>query len=145
MVLLGRFPQRFRDLRRVFIGEGHQHANVLARRPHQRGLILRLDVVTSREQARDLAGTYLYVPESEAVPLPEGEYFVHQLIGLTVVTEAGETLGPLAEVLATGSNDVYVVKGPKGEVLLPAIKDVVKAVDLAAGTMTVALLPGLVD
>ena len=142
---LGRFPQRFRELRRVYLGESYQPAAVLHRRQHGDAIILRLDVSRSRDEARAIQGTYLYVPESEAVPLPAGEYFVHQIVGLEVRTAGGETLGRVVEVLQTGSNDVYVVHGPRGEVLLPATKEVVKGVDLARGEMAVELLPGLVD
>jgi 16S rRNA processing protein RimM len=146
---LGRFPQRFRELRRIYLGESRQPADVLQRRIYrsgnQDGVVMRVDVLTSREAARERIGEYVYVPESEAVPLPEGEYFVHQIVGLAVRTVSGEPLGTVREVLQTGSNDVYLVKGAHGEVLLPATKEVLKAIDLAGGTMTVQLLPGLVE
>jgi 16S rRNA processing protein RimM len=142
---LGRFPQRFRELRRVYVGEAHAPAAILHRRVGERAITLRLDAVTSREAARDLIGTYLYVPEAEAVKLPKGEYFVHQIVGLRVLAAEGEALGTVADVLETGSNDVYVVQGPRGEILVPALQDVIRAVDLDAGTMTVALPPGLLD
>jgi 16S rRNA processing protein RimM len=100
-------------------------------------VILRIDGVKTRDEARALFGQYLFVPESEAVRLPEGEYFVHQIIGLNVVTTGGEALGTVRDVMETGSNDVYVVRARGKEILLPAIKDVVKRVDLDAGTMEV--------
>jgi 16S rRNA processing protein RimM len=140
-----RQPQRFRTLRRVYVGEEHAPAQVLHRRPHDGHIILRLDTVRSRDAARTLHGTFLYVPEAEAVKLPEGEYFVHQIVGLEVVTEQGESLGRVAEVLSTGSNDVYVVHGPRGEVLLPATREVIREIDLDAGCLRVHLLPGLID
>jgi 16S rRNA processing protein RimM len=132
-------------LRRLYVGENHEPAAILHRRIAEQEVILRLDVLTSRDAARDLIGTYLYVPEAEAVTLPKGEYFVHQIVGLTVLTSDGDTLGTITDVLQTGSNDVYVVKGPRGEVLVPALKDVVRHVDLESGTMTVTLPPGLLD
>jgi len=75
--------------------------------------------------------------------LDEGEYYLFQLVGLTAVTEEGRELGRVKEVLQTGANDVYVVDTPRGELLLPAIQDVVKDVELAAGRLVVHLLPGL--
>jgi 16S rRNA processing protein RimM len=108
-------------------------------------MILRVDVVTTREQARELAGQYVYVPLTEAIPLPEGEYFVHDIVGLRVLTEEGEPLGEVREVLSTGSNDVYVLRGARGEVLLPATREVIKRIDLEEGQMIVHLLPGLID
>jgi 16S rRNA processing protein RimM len=143
---LGRFPERFRELRRVYVGESHAPAAVLHRRSHGEGLLIRLDTVKSRDAARALFGQFLYVPESEAVQLPEGEFFVHQVVGLRVLTTGGDELGTVRDVLQTGSNDVYVVRAKGGrEVLLPAIKDVVKRIDPAGGLMEVELLPGLLD
>jgi 16S rRNA processing protein RimM len=143
-----RAPERFRELRRVYVGEGHQPAAVLSRRHHGLGLVLRLDIARTRDAARGLFGQYLYVPETEAMPLPEGEFFVHQIVGLAVRTADGRELGTVRDVLETGSNDVYVVRGAPGlpaEILLPVTKEVVKEVDLASGVMRVELLPGLID
>ena len=80
-----------------------------------------------------------------AAPLPPGTYYHHQLLGLPVVTEAGEALGALAEVLETGANDVYVVQGEGGELLLPAIRSVILSIDLAARQITVRVPDGLRD
>jgi 16S rRNA processing protein RimM len=140
-----RQPQRFRELRTVYIGESFTPATVAHRRAYGNGVILRLQTIRSREAARELIGQTLYVPEAEAVPLAKGEYFVHQIVGLAVVTTAGEALGTVTDIVETGSNDVYVVRGARGEVLVPALKDVIKDVDLDAGTMTVELPPGLLD
>ena len=79
------------------------------------------------------------------MPLGEHENYVHDLIGLQVETTDGEALGELTEILFTRANDVYVVRGPGGEVLLPALRDVVLQVDLAARKMAVALPEGLRD
>jgi 16S rRNA processing protein RimM len=145
----GRFPQRFRELRQIYLGERHEPATILHRRIYrsgnQDGVVLRLDLLRTREAARERIGQYVFVPEADAVPLPPGEYFVHQIVGLAVRTVAGEDLGKVVEVLQTGSNDVYVVKGQRGEVLIPATKEVIKAIDLQNGTMRVALLAGLAD
>jgi 16S rRNA processing protein RimM len=142
---LGRFPNRFRDLRRVYVGEEHVPAEILHRKTMGPGVLLRLSTVSSRDDARALFQQYLYVPESEAIELPPGEYFVHQIIGLTVVTTDGKTLGPIREVLETGSNDVYVVRHEGKEILIPAIKEVIQRVDLEAGIVEVTLLSGLLD
>ena len=142
---LGGSTNRFRDLKRVYVGEERIPADVLHRRAIHPGVVLRLSTIPSREAAREHFQTYLYVPESEAVKLPKGQYFVHQIVGLRVVTTDGDPLGTVREVLETGSNDVYVVKDGGREVLVPALKDVIKRIDVEAGTMEVALPPGLVD
>lgn len=142
---LGGSAQRFRNLKTVFLGDERAPADILHRRVIGKGAVLRLSTIKSREAAREVFQTYLYVPEAEAAPLPEGEYFVHQIVGLTVVTVEGETLGTVREVLETGSNDVYVVRQGPREVLVPALKDVVRRIDLDARFMEVALPPGLLD
>jgi 16S rRNA processing protein RimM len=106
-------------------------------------VILQLDGVRTREEAESLRGATLYVPEGEAVQLDEGTYFWYQIIGLTVRSTEGEALGQIVEILQTGSNDVYVVRSDSGELLIPAIQDVVRSVDLDQGVMTVELIEGL--
>jgi 16S rRNA processing protein RimM len=76
--------------------------------------------------------------------LPEGKLYQHQLIGLSVLEENGESVGTLTQILATGSNDVYIVRDDGGkEILLPAISDVVRRVDLDEKRIIVRIIPGL--
>ncbi|MCH8225198.1 MAG: 16S rRNA processing protein RimM [Chloroflexi bacterium] len=108
-----------------------------------RQVILQLHGVNTYEAAKALVGYMITVPP-EAVPqLPEGEYFHFQLLGIKVLTEEGEELGRISDILETGSNDVYVVNGPTGEVLVPALADVIVKVDLDQGIMEVNLPDGL--
>jgi 16S rRNA processing protein RimM len=80
----------------------------------------------------------------DAIPLDDGEVYLYQLVGLTVQTEAGETLGKLTEVLETGANDVYIIDSPKyGEVLIPATEETIRSTDINTGLMIVALPDGL--
>jgi 16S rRNA processing protein RimM len=86
----------------------------------------------------------LYVTRENAVELAENEYFVADLIGLAAKTDEGEELGTLSDVLTTGANDVYVIRGTDGEELLvPAIHDCVREVNIEEGYVTLHLLPGL--
>ena len=88
----------------------------------------------------------LYVTWENAVELDEDEYFVADLIGLTAKSDEGEELGTLTDVLTTGANDVYVIKGADGEELLvPAIHDCVQEVNVEEGYVILHLLPGLRD
>ena len=94
--------------------------------------------------AQSLAGEWIFAPIGSTDSLEPDEYYHYQLIGLAVITEEGESLGTVREILATGSNDVYVVRSESGpEILLPAISQVVKRIDLESGTMLVHLLNGL--
>ena len=110
----------------------------------QKGMVyLRLSGIEGPEAAAELRGRLLAIPESELEPLPEGQYYRFQLIGLAVISTDGEALGHLTEVLSTGANDVYVVRGEEGELLLPATDEVVREIDLETGHMLVQVLPGL--
>lgn len=113
-------------------------------RPHKGHFLVRFEEVSSREAADEIRRSVLTVPESQLPTPPKDSYYEFQLIGLTVVTSEGESLGTLVKVLRTGANDVYVVERPGGgETLIPAIKDVVKLVDPPSGRMVVDPLPGL--
>jgi 16S rRNA processing protein RimM len=99
-----------------------------------------IDTVAAAAAAR---GLLLEVPEAELRPLAEGEYYHHQLMGLAVVATDGIALGRVGEVLQPGGNAVLVVRGPRGEVLLPFTDDVVRRVDLDTGRIEVELIEGL--
>ena len=106
-------------------------------------LILYFRGIGDRRQAQRLMGLWLCIPQSEVPSAQEGEYFHYQLIGLKVRTVEGEDLGELAEILETGSNDVYVVTGEDGDILVPALGRVVREIDVAGGLMVVDLPEGL--
>lgn len=108
-------------------------------------LILKLAGVETREQAAALAGRQLTMPRSAAPPLPEGQYYHYDFLGLTVVDGDGRDLGQVVEIVPTPANDVYVVRGPRGEWLLPAIRAVIAAVDLEAGALRVRDVTGLLE
>jgi len=112
-------------------------------RQHRGVLLLKLGGCDDRNDADELRGMLVQVPLDRAVPLGEGEYYHFQLIGVRVEVESGGWLGQVVQVLETGANDVYVVRGPYGEVLLPAVGDVVLELDLELKRMVVRLLPGM--
>ncbi|MHB1294377.1 MAG: ribosome maturation factor RimM [Anaerolineae bacterium] len=136
-------PTRFSALREVLLGEGHQPFQVQRARVHLGQGLLLLHGIADRNAAEQWRDALVYVAVEKAAPLEEDEYYYHQLVGLKVITVEGEDLGTLTEVLPTGANDVYVVHGSGGEVLLPAIKDVIQQVDLAQGRMLVKIPEGL--
>lgn len=114
-------------------------------RPHKGILLVKLAGVDDRDEAEELRGMLVQVPLEDAVPLEEGEYYYFQLIGMNVKTETGEWLGRVAEVIEGGAHDVYIIHGPQGEILLPAIEDVILKLDLEAREMVVHLLPGMLE
>lgn len=107
-------------------------------------VILKLCGVDDMDAAALLKGSVITVPKSLALPLDADEYYIGDILGCTVVTTAGETLGELTDILETGANDVYTVKKPDGgEMLLPAVKHVIIRIDTAAKIMTVEPPEGL--
>ncbi len=142
-------PARFDRLERVYVkqADGYKEFPIASTRYHKGFVYLKLSGVDSVEAASTLRNQYFWIPRSEAIALPEGSYFIGDLVGSSVKTIQGDLLGTLTDVIQTGSNDVYVVKGKKGEVLIPALKEVVKDIDIEAGLVTVDLtnMEGLLD
>ncbi len=137
------FPDRFSLLKTVYVGDELTPAVLEGHRLQGGKIILKLEGCEDRENAAELQGKLVYVTLEEAVPLAEDEYYVYEIMGLEVWTTEGEFLGYVDEVLHTGSNDVYVVKNGRGEVLVPALSDVVREVDLERGRIEVRLMEGL--
>jgi 16S rRNA processing protein RimM len=137
------FPrQRFRRGARVLIAR--RPYTVAGFRAQGQFALLRLEEIADRTVAEQLRGCDIEVPKDDALPLPKGQFYWHQVIGLTVIdATTGDTLGTVKDILETGANDVYVVQGPTKEILVPAIKDVVKLIDPQAGRMLIEPLPGL--
>jgi 16S rRNA processing protein RimM len=144
------FPDRFAPGATLFLGEDLEKVQVMSMRPHKSNLLVRLEEIGDRNEAEEVRGLWLYVREADAGALEEGQYWIHDIIGLQVVTEDGVQIGTVTDVMATGANDVYVVR-PAAEinqgrdVLLPAIADVVERVDLEQRIMVIHLLEGLID
>lgn len=137
-------PERFDDLLEVYLGEKRTPFRVLRARLHQGQALLTLEGIADRDAAEAWRNALVYVAMADAIPLQEGEYYCHQIVGLLAVTPEGERLGRVTEVLSTGANDVYVVgTGGGQELLLPAIKEVIIHIDLDAGAMTVRVPNGL--
>lgn len=108
-----------------------------------KNIVLKLACIDTVEESAKLRGQLLEVEVSQVPPLPEGQYYHFQMLGMEVWTVEGELLGSVSEILPTGSNDVYVVRGKRGEILVPAIEDVVKEVDLGQRRITVEVIEGL--
>ena len=137
------FPERFERLKKVYLGENATSSVLEGSRLHKGHALLKLGGCDDRDAAEKLRGQLVQIPIEEAMPLDEDEYYVYQIVGLDVWTTEGEHLGRVSEVLFTNANEVYVVQGEKGEVLIPAVEDVVLEVDLVSGRLIVELMEGL--
>lgn len=142
------FPERFKGMKEILVEtrQGNRLLKIESMRQHKQFLLMKLVGIDSKENAMLLNRGVIKVEESDVYPLPEGTYYIFQLVGLAVEDQEKGLLGKLVDVIQTGANDVYVVKGDRfGEVLIPALKEVVLDVNLAEQLMKVKLLPGLID
>ncbi|MHB2021625.1 MAG: ribosome maturation factor RimM [Candidatus Xenobia bacterium] len=135
--ILTDFPERFLDLPKLLLIPGGQSVQVEGARFHKGMALLKLEGLNSLEAAQALRGQELHIEEAEAMPLPAGTYYLHQIEGLEVFSEDGRPLGRVVEIWqSTGGADVYVVQDPQGSRwMIPAVQDFVKAIDVAAGRM----------
>jgi len=135
------FPQRFASSSTVYINR--QPMTVDSTEQYKGEAIIKLNTIDNVKAARRLRGQPIEIHHSQVYSLPEGQYYHFQLIGLEVRTTQGELLGNIAEILTAESNDNYVVKGDEGEILIPAIEDVIKSIDLNKRRMVIEAIPGL--
>lgn len=139
---------RFRDLKKVFLDTGREKLplEIQGVKFFKQFVIVKfkgLDTINEVERFRRCP---LLVPREDAVPLEEDEYYIADMIGMQVETEDGKAFGVLKDVMETGANDVYVIDSiSHGEVLVPAIKECIRKVDVAEGKMIVHLMDGLVQ
>ena len=133
--------RRFDTLSRVYLGEeeGCKELEITARRYDKGFVYLKLEGLDTVKAVEPYRHRTLWIPRQMARILPKDTFFIADLIGCRARTLTGEDLGEITDVLETGGNDVYVVNGPKGEVLIPALKKVVVRVDLPEGFVVVDL------
>lgn len=137
------FPHRLSPRSQLYVDR--QPVTIAGTSWHKGKAIIKLEGIDSVEQAEELRGKTLEIHRRQLEALPEGQYYHFQLIGLEVWTTEGKRLGKVIRVLSAPSNDNYVVSGEKGEILIPAIEDVVKSVDLESGRITIEAIEGLLD
>jgi 16S rRNA processing protein RimM len=141
-------PNRFSKLRNIYLGPQHQRQRVTKATPYKENMVvLHLAGIDSANDVETLIGQEITIPLEEIPTLPADQYYIHDLIGLRVETPTGQKLGIITDVLATGANDVYVVReiGSGRDVLVPAVKEMIKRVDIPAGVIIINPLPGLFD
>jgi 16S rRNA processing protein RimM len=109
----------------------------------RKALFLELEGIEGIDAAARLVGGRILISPDKLEKLPEDEYYWHELLGLEVTTEAGRSLGRVESILPGANHDVYVCAGHEREILLPAVGDVIRKVDIDAGVIVVRLLKGL--
>ncbi|MBE0409215.1 MAG: 16S rRNA processing protein RimM [Anaerolineales bacterium] len=144
MEVLTDFPERLEPGIRLFISPDHHPVHLKSVRQHSKGLLVSLVEYQTQEMAGELRNRLLMVRVDDRPPLPEGEFYHHQILGLEVYAHSGKLLGVVSEILETGANDVYVItKESRQDLLLPVTDEVILDVDLEAGVLRVKLIPGL--
>ena len=137
-------PARFKKLKNVILDDGktQRDMEISGVKFFKNMVILKFKDLDDMNEAQKLRQAKLFVTRDNAVELQENEYFIADLIGMQVVSDEGEELGEISDVLQTGANDVYVIQKEKqADILVPAIKDCIINVDLEQNIMTVHLLP----
>ncbi len=135
------FPERFNPQSMIYVNQ--QPMTIDSTEWRKGKVIIKLNTVDSIEEAQKLRGQPVEIPHRQLHSLPEGQYYHFQLIGLEVWTIQGELLGSIAEILTAESNDNYIVRGANGEILIPAIDDVVKSINLDKRHMVIEPIEGL--
>ncbi|MBC7766083.1 MAG: 16S rRNA processing protein RimM [Hyphomonadaceae bacterium] len=136
---------RFEDLTSVYV-EGFGEMKINKIKFANTHLIIKFEGIDSCEQGDKLREKLVKIDRALAVQLPDDRYFIIDLIGISVTLEDGSVLGKIDDVLQTGGTDVYIVKrAGKPDVLIPAIKQVVKSVDIEQKIMVITPMEGLLD
>ena len=132
---------------KVYLGQkADQPMEVEGVRLHKGSPLLKLQGVNNMDEALSLKGVEICLPGEELAPLEEGEYFLHDLVGLTVLDHRGSEVGPVENFMETGGPPLLVILGPDGkEFLIPFASGTIDEVDLDGGTIRIANLPGLIE
>ena len=139
--------RRFDRLEKVYIKKQNEKKEYQIEevKYHKEMVLIKFKGIDNIDAANLLKNSYLIVDREKEEPLEEGRYYIVDMLGIDVYTEEGNLLGKLDDIYNTGSNDIYVVKDELGkQVLLPALKEVIKKVDIENRKMVVHLIPGLI-
>ena len=141
------FPERLARLSEAVLLKDGQPTpvRVASVRPHGTDVLIKLAGIDSMSTAEVWRGAELAVPRAQAAVLPQGRHYVFEVVGLRVITEAGQEVGTVRDILRTGSNDVYIVQGGDREYLIPAISSVVLSIEPAAGRIVIRPFAGLLE
>ncbi len=141
-------PDRFEYLRTLYTADDGEMRGWIIEdiRITDRESLIKLRGISTREEAKLLVKKEIWLPESEKIELPEGSYFIHDLLDLKVFEIDGNYLGVLKDVLSSNGSDIYVVrKDDGGEILIPAVSEFVQEIDFEKKTIQVRLIKGMAD
>lgn len=148
LLSLSQDASRFKKLGAVRVGKNESETQKLvveSVRFLPTSVVLKFEGIDSRTQADQFRGQFVYVPQREAVKPSKGSFFIHDIMGMKVMKEDGMVVGTVKEVYQLPANDVWVVEQDAREIMLPAIKDVIKSVDVERGVIVIRPMEGLLD
>jgi 16S rRNA processing protein RimM len=131
------FPQRFTPSSQVYVNR--QPMLIEDTEWHQKKAVIKLDAINSVTEARKVIGQLLEIDHDQLFPLPEGQYYHFEIIGLEVRTTEGELLGNITDILTTPSNDNYILNRADNQILIPAIEDVIVSIEPDKGYITIKI------
>jgi len=141
-------PESFGQAGRVVLKKGHsppRECRVRFAGPHKNVLLLRLEGIHGIEEAEAWRGAEIYIRKDALRAENDDEYFWHELIGLQVFLDTGAPVGTLTDILPTRGSDVYIVRSGDREILIPAVREVVREIDLVRKRLIIKEMEGLLD
>lgn len=145
MEVLTDFPERLVPGKTVYLGDEYTPLTIENIRNHGKQMLVKFEILDYREDVEEMRNQFIHVQTKDSPPLPDGEYYHHQLIGLNVIDENGNLVGYIHSILETGANDVYIIRPSQGpDILLPAIRSVILEIDLNRKMIHVQIPPGLI-
>ena len=141
------FPEHFNELEELYLADKNKvPLKIESVRLAEGVVFIKFEGVHSRSEADLLRNEYLYISEKDLYPLQKDEFYSHQLVGLYVFSENGERIGIVENVENYPANDVLVVKSQKGEYfMIPAVKEIIKEIDIKSGKVIIVVLEGLLS
>ena len=139
------FIERFYDLKKVYIGEEKNEVNVKSVFIKKNTVVISFAEYSDVNEVIPFISNYIYVSDEDRVKLPEGYYFIHELIGCKVVDEKQNELGVIKDVLQGFSNDVYVIKNKDNEFMVPVVKEFIKNVNISDKIIQIKLIDGMME
>jgi len=141
-------PERFSRLSKVVLvgpGGDRRDCSIISVQRQNQMVIIRCREMEQLEELAPFVGGTLQIPDEEAIELPEGSYFQHDLVGMSVTLENGERIGEIKEIWNAGKNDLLVIRGKNREILVPVVESMIVKVDMKNRKITIRPVEGLLD
>lgn len=148
VALLTDSPDRFRSLKAVWIGGEAATATrykIQSVRVSPAAVVMQVEKVETRTDADSLRGQFVFVADKDEAKPKRGSYFIHEIVGMNVVNEAGESIGTVKEVMQMPAHDVWVITSGSKEFLIPAVKEIIRSVDVGRRTVVIRPMEGMLD